>query len=63
MLLLSRKKHEAIVIARGITISVLDCVGNRVRLGISTPAAVKTIRNELIADQPRSPIAEPASHA
>jgi carbon storage regulator len=55
MLVLSRKKQESIVIGGGITITVLDCEGSRVRLGITAPAEVKVLRLELLLDQKTPP--------
>jgi carbon storage regulator len=51
MLVLSRKKQESIVIAGGITITILDFDGNRIRLGITAPDEVKIVRSELLTDQ------------
>jgi carbon storage regulator len=51
MLVLSRKKLESIVIDGRITIDILDCGRNGVRLGITAPAEVKIVRHELLMDQ------------
>lgn len=47
MLVLSRKPGEAIVIGNGITVTVIEVQGNRVRLGFSAPAEVPIHREEL----------------
>ena len=47
MLVLSRKKSDAIVINGDIKITVLDVKGTTVRLGIEAPNEVKVWRAEL----------------
>ena len=47
MLVLSRKPGEKVVITGGITISVLEVVGCRVKLGIEAPDQVRVLRAEL----------------
>jgi carbon storage regulator len=47
MLVLSRKPGEKIVIGDGITVTVVEVDGNRVRLGIEAPADVRILRGEL----------------
>ena len=47
MLVLSRKPGEKVVITGGITISVLEVVGCRVKLGIEAPHQVRVLRAEL----------------
>ena len=47
MLVLSRKLGEAIVIGNGITVTIVEVQGARVRLGISAPADVPVHREEL----------------
>jgi len=49
MLVLSRKIGERIIINDKITVEVLQIVGNRVRLGITAPAGVPILREELLA--------------
>lgn len=44
MLVLSRKKHESIVIDDRITVTVIEVVGNKVRLGIEAPREVPVHR-------------------
>lgn len=47
MLVLSRKKEEAIVIGDQVKVTVLEIRGNRVRLGIEAPHSVCVQRHEL----------------
>lgn len=47
MLVLSRKKDEAIIIGDQITVTVLEIRGNRVRLGIQAPDEVRVQRSEI----------------
>ena len=47
MLVLSRKPGEKLVIDSHITITVVEVVGNRVRIGIEAPADVRILRGEL----------------
>jgi carbon storage regulator len=47
MLVLSRKLGESIVIGNGITVTVVEVHGERVRLGFSAPADVPIHREEL----------------
>ncbi len=56
MLVLSRKPGEKLVIAGGITITVVEVTGNRVRIGIDAPADVRIMREELVRwqDEPVS---------
>lgn len=49
MLVLSRKIGERIIISDQITVEVLQIIGNRVRLGITAPAGVPILREELLA--------------
>jgi carbon storage regulator CsrA len=48
MLVLTRKKSEAIHIGDDITIKVIDVRGKTVRLGIEAPGHVSILRAELI---------------
>lgn len=50
MLVLSRKKGEAIQIADEIKITIVDIRGGRVRLSIEAPRSVRVVRNELLHD-------------
>jgi carbon storage regulator len=47
MLVLSRKRGEAIVIGEGITVTVLATDGNRVKFGVVAPAEVPVHREEV----------------
>ncbi len=47
MLVLSRKKNQAIVIDGNITIEILQIKGNTIRLGINAPDSVRVMRAEL----------------
>ncbi len=49
MLVLSRKIGERIIINDQITVEVLQIVGNRIRLGVTAPAGVPILREELLA--------------
>lgn len=47
MLVLSRKKNEAIIINDNISITVLDIRGDKVRLGVEAPKEVSVHREEV----------------
>ncbi len=47
MLVLSRTKLESIVINDNIVVTVVSCVGGKVKLGIDAPADVKVHRKEI----------------
>ena len=47
MLVLTRKPGEKICIGDGITVTVLEITGSKVRLGIDAPAEVAIFRHEL----------------
>jgi carbon storage regulator len=47
MLVLSRKLGESIVIGNGITVTIIEVKGERVRLGFTAPAEVPIHREEL----------------
>jgi carbon storage regulator CsrA len=47
MLVLSRKPGEKLILGEGITVTVLEVVGNRVRVGIEAPGDVRILRGEL----------------
>lgn len=49
MLVLSRKKNEAIIIGDDITIVVVEIRGGKVRLGIEAPQQVSVHRVEIYA--------------
>lgn len=58
MLCLSRKRGEKIVIGNGITLTVMEVRGDRVKLGIEAPRDVEVHRKEVadqIASQGRRP--------
>lgn len=47
MLVLSRKKHESILIADNIIVTVVEIRGDKVRIGISAPTDVIVHRQEV----------------
>ena len=47
MLVLSRKPGEKVVIGKGITLTVVEVRGNKIRLGIDAPENVPIFRAEL----------------
>ena len=47
MLVLSRKRGEAITIGNGVTITVLSVQGDKVKLGIVAPSEVPVHRQEI----------------
>jgi carbon storage regulator CsrA len=47
MLVLSRKPGESIIIAGEIKITILEVIGNRVRVGIEAPKHIPIVRAEL----------------
>ena len=47
MLVLSRKRGEAITIGNGVTVTVLAVQGDRVKIGIVAPAEVPVHRQEI----------------
>lgn len=47
MLVLSRRKHEQIVINENITIMIVEIRGDKVRLGIDAPRNVPVHRKEV----------------
>jgi carbon storage regulator len=47
MLVLSRKPGEKVVIGNGITLTVVEVQGNRVRLAFNAPDQVPILRAEL----------------
>jgi len=48
VLVLSRKLEEAIMIGNGVTVRILEIKGDRVKLGLTAPAAVSIMRGELL---------------
>lgn len=65
MLVLSRKLGEKIHIGDGITLTVLEMRGNRVRLGIDAPGDIRVLRAELheFAEPARDALAVDGFHA
>ena len=65
MLVLSRKPGEKVVIGNGITLTVVEVEGNRVRLGFDAPDQVRILRAEIACGQDGPAgddgLAEPAS--
>jgi len=47
MLVLTRKPGEKVVIEGGITVTVVEVKGNKVRIGIDAPDEVRILRAEL----------------
>lgn len=47
MLVLSRKKGEAVVIGKGVRVTVLEISSTRIKLGFSGPPQVPICREEL----------------
>ncbi len=47
MLVLSRKKHESIIIGDNIVVMVVEVRGDKVRLGIEAPRDVSVHRREV----------------
>ena len=47
MLVLSRKRGEKIVIGNGVTVTVLEFQGGRVKLGFNAPSEISIRREEL----------------
>lgn len=58
MLILTRRKGEAIMIGDDVTVSVLAVEGSQVRIGIQAPKAVEVHRDEIYkrihGENPRS---------
>jgi carbon storage regulator len=59
MLVLSRKRGEAIVIGDKVTVTILDVQGNRVKLGFVAPGELPIHRKEIHARIDRC-VREPA---
>ncbi|MCE9556084.1 MAG: carbon storage regulator [Planctomycetes bacterium] len=49
MLVLSRKRGEQLVIGSDITVTVVECNGNRIKIGIEAPDYIRIVRGELNA--------------
>ena len=54
MLVLTRKAGEKVIIGNGITVTVVEVHGNRVRVGIAAPDHVRILRGELACWQEES---------
>ncbi len=63
MLVLSRKKGQAVVIHDSIEITVLEVDGDTVKLGISAPKEVPIVRKELLLSVKESNIDSVAQSA
>jgi carbon storage regulator len=67
MLVLTRRLGEEVVISGDIRVMVVECIGNKVRLGITAPSDVKVDRREvherrlLESDSCVQPVAQPAN--
>lgn len=59
MLVLTRKIGEQIVIDGNIRLEVCDVRGDKVRLGITAPPAVKIFREELFNAMSNPPVIDP----
>ena len=58
MLVLSRKQGERIVVPEcGLTITVLEILGARVRVGIAAPSNVTILRAEIVERERRESLA------
>ena len=58
MLVLSRRPGEQVVIGNGITLTVVEVRGDRVRLAFNAPDQVRILRAELLGGQDR-PVPDP----
>lgn len=63
MLVLRRKIGESIILAGSIQVSVLAVEGERVKIGISAPADVTIVREELLRALDRPSLPPLDSHA
>jgi carbon storage regulator len=54
MLVLSRRRNEVLYIGDDVTITVLEVINGKVRLGITAPPEVPVYRKE-VADRPDGP--------
>lgn len=62
MLVITRKVGESIIISDKVEVSVLEVVGDKVKLGINAPREIKIIRSELkIAKETNEQSAEPSA--
>ena len=51
MLVMTRRPGEKVVIGNGITVTVVEVRGDRVRVGIEAPGQVRILRGELACRQ------------
>ena len=65
MLVLSRKVGERVLLDDNVEIEILSIQGNRIRLGIVAPVAVKILRGELrpLNDDPAKDVAQEGNTA
>lgn len=47
MLVITRKTGESVIISDKVEVSVLEVIGDKVKLGINAPREIKIIRSEL----------------
>lgn len=57
MLVLSRKPNETIVVGDAIEVTVLEILGDRVKIGINAPRDVPIVRQELLHKTPTDHLA------
>lgn len=50
MLVLNRKKGETILIGENIEITIVDIVGDKIKIGINAPKEVNIVRKEIIEE-------------
>ncbi|NQT40559.1 MAG: carbon storage regulator [Planctomycetes bacterium] len=55
MLVLMRKKGQAIVVGQDVTVTVLEVHGSRVKLGLTAPADVPIRREDSVEPPPTVP--------
>jgi carbon storage regulator len=56
MLILTRRLDETILIGDDIEVTVVAIESNQARVGIQAPKDVKILRDELLDDEPPSPV-------
>ena len=61
MLVLSRKKNQAVLISGDIKITIVEVRGDKVRLGIDAPKDIAIFREEIV-DDPKEEAATTATH-
>ena len=50
MLVLTRRNNEAIILGSDVRVTILEIDGDRVKIGIDAPQAMKILRAELLAE-------------